>query len=174
MTDECVSAPQTVAEQRQLIVTLNDQIKKFNQILTIVKHPLNGEEYVVFGLTLANEACKFQPTYTELETTLFHDILGVLIENREDYSMNWNDIYTIPSQRESQHISKQRIQELQEIWTEQGYLLQQDEKIYLGPRALVEYSNYFRAKYPELVAECPLCRNLVFWVNAMKSVSTLT
>lgn len=133
--------------------------------LTVLKHTLNNQDYVVFGLMSKILTPKFKCNYTELEKKLFHEILCKLIKNKSDHSMSWNDIYDINDQNQSQHLTKQKVQELEEIWVQQGYLLQQEEKIYLGPRALLEYSNYFRDKFSEFVQECPLCLNLAFWVN---------
>lgn len=108
---------------------------------------------------------KLQPNCPEIERKLFHDVLNKLIENTDDHSMKWNEVYTLNGEQQTSQMPKQRMQDLLQTWVDQGYFLEQDENIYLGARTLVEYNDYFRNKYSSVLPSCPLCRGFVFWVG---------
>ncbi|XP_061387696.1 non-structural maintenance of chromosomes element 1 homolog [Musca vetustissima] len=160
-----VREPDSPTALKGLIVEIDTEIRKYDQTLQFVKHPLDGQEYLVFGMLIANLACKFQPQYTDTERNYFYKLLESLV-SREDYGFAWNDIYRVAElipDTVQRKLSKQRIQDLEIIWTSQGYFLQKDDKIYLGPRAMVEYGNYLKQHFPDYIKDCILCRTIVYW-----------
>ncbi|XP_065371938.1 non-structural maintenance of chromosomes element 1 homolog isoform X1 [Calliphora vicina] len=148
-----------------IIVEIDTQIRKYDQTLQFIKHPLNGQEYLVFALLLTNQACKFQPNYTDTERKYFYKLLETLASS-EDYGIEWNNIYAVASQLpvNAQHpLSKERIQELENIWVSQGYFLALEDKIYFGPRTMLEYGKYLKNNFSDVINDCVLCNNIVYW-----------
>lgn len=150
-----------------MIVEIDTQIKQYDHSLQFIKHPLNGVEYLVFALLLTNQACKFQPNYTDTERKYFYKLLETLASS-ENYGIEWNNIYAVANQlpTNAQHpLSKERIQELEDIWVSQGYFLELDDKIYFGPRTMLEYGKYLKNNFSDVINDCVLCNNIVFWVR---------
>lgn len=118
-------------------------------------------------MLIANQACKFQPNYTDTERKFFYKLLETLA-SEDDYCILWSKIYEVANElpKNAQHpLSKERIQDLEKIWSSQGYFLPVDDKIYFGPRTMLEYGNYLKNNFPELINDCKLCNKIVYWVS---------
>lgn len=164
---DSIADPDNIKDLKSIVSEIDSQIRKFDQTLQFVKHPLNGQEYLVFALLLTNQACKFQPSYTDTERKYFYKLLETLASS-EDYGIEWHKIYAIVNQlpANAQHpLSKERIQELESIWVSQGYFLVLEDKIYFGPRTMLEYGKYLKNNFSEVISDCVLCNNIVYWVS---------
>ncbi|XP_013110455.1 non-structural maintenance of chromosomes element 1 homolog [Stomoxys calcitrans] len=160
-----VREPESATALNSFIAEIDASIRTYDQTLQIIKHPLNGEEYLVFALLIVNQACKFQPQYTDTERNYFYKLLETLVSS-DDYGIEWMDIYRVANlipANVQRPLSKQRIQDLETIWMSQGYFLEKDEKIYLGPRSMLEYGNYLKKNFPEYIKDCILCNKIVYW-----------
>lgn len=63
-------------------------------------------------------------------------------------------------------ITKQRAEELLDEWVSSGYLLLLSENalITLGPKALAEFRDTLRTKFPDFIQNCHLCNEIVLKV----------
>lgn len=63
-------------------------------------------------------------------------------------------------------ITKQRAEELLDEWVSSGYLLLLSENalITLGPKALAEFRDTLRTKFPDFIQNCHLCNDIVLKV----------
>ncbi|TMW46049.1 hypothetical protein DOY81_008864 [Sarcophaga bullata] len=148
-----------------IVAEIDIEVRKYNQTLQFVRHPLNSEEYLVFAMLIPNQACKFQPNYTDTERKFFYKLLETLANN-EDYGIMWHNIYAVAKQLppNAQHpLSKERIQDLENLWVSQGYFLPVEDKIYFGPRTMLEYGNYLKSNFSNLMNDCKLCNKIVYW-----------
>lgn len=161
-----VREPDGLTGIKNLVAEIDSDLRRYEQTLQFIKHPLDGQEYLVFALLIVNLACKFQPQYTDTERNYFYKVLEALVSS-DDYGIEWNDFYQIAHlipANVQRPLSKERIQDLQMIWTKQGYFLEKDDKIYLGPRAMVEYGSYLKQNFPDFIKDCILCNKIVYWV----------
>ncbi|KAM7363599.1 SMC5-SMC6 complex component Non-SMC element 1 [Cochliomyia hominivorax] len=160
-----VHQPDDINTLKGIIIEIDTEIHKYDQTLQFVKHPLNKEEYLVFALLVTNQACKFQPNYTDTERKYFYKLLETLA-SREDYGIEWNNIYAIANQlpANAQHpLTKERIQDLENIWVAQGYFLFLEDKLYFGPRTMLEYGKYLKSNFSDVITDCILCSKIVYW-----------
>ncbi|KAH8263243.1 hypothetical protein KR044_006440 [Drosophila immigrans] len=155
--------PQNEQELRDFVVEINDSITKFNQSLTFVKHPISGKEYLVFAITDATPDKHSYPGMTAAECQYFAMILDKL-GHEEDGHIAWNEAYAeLDFKGTARPPSKQRMQTLIQQWAEMGYLLEDHDKLYFGPRSLVEFEFYLRFNFPDTIKPCHLCKQLVLW-----------
>ncbi|XP_075160588.1 SMC5-SMC6 complex component Non-SMC element 1 [Haematobia irritans] len=160
-----VRGPDNPTDLKSLIAEIDESIRTYEQTLQLIKHPLNGQEYLVFGLLIINQACKFQPQYTDTERNYFYKLLETLVCS-EDYGIEWMDIYKVANlipANVQKPLAKERVQDLETKWMSQGYFLEKDDKIYLGPRSMVEYGSYLKQHFPDYIRDCVLCNKIVYW-----------
>lgn len=71
------------------------------------------------------------------------------------------------TQSSSKKITKQRAEELLEEWVASGYLLMlaENDLITLGPKAIAEFRDTFRTKFPDFIQNCHLCSDIVLKVK---------
>ncbi|XP_053954529.1 non-structural maintenance of chromosomes element 1 homolog [Anastrepha ludens] len=161
---QAYGADNVLQDLKKLVMEINDDLKELNQELNFVNHPLLGEEFLVFGLTFETSASKFQRHYSEADQMYFAKLVEA-IAPQGDYGISWVEIYNLPNLTPTakKQLSKTRIQNLIKKWTDQGYFLKIDDKIYFGPRMLVEYASHLKTHYSEYVKDCPLCKKIVLW-----------
>ncbi|XP_017482011.1 PREDICTED: non-structural maintenance of chromosomes element 1 homolog [Rhagoletis zephyria] len=149
---------------KKLVLEINNDLKELNQELSFIKHPLLDKEFLVFGLTFETLASKHQQHYTEADQMYFAKLVEIMAP-QEDYSISWVDMYNLSSLTPTarKHLPKTRIQFLVKKWTDQGYFLEMDDKIYFGPRMLVEYASHLKTHYSDYIKDCPLCKKIVLW-----------
>ncbi|XP_067619632.1 non-structural maintenance of chromosomes element 1 homolog isoform X2 [Eurosta solidaginis] len=151
-------------ELKKLVQEINSDIKEFGQELSFVNHPLSDTEYLVFGLTFETPACQLQHHYSESDQIYFAKLMECMA-NQEDYAISWVDMYNLqnlPATAKKQ-LTKTRIQNLVRKWSLQGYFLEIEDKIYFGPRMIVEYARHLKTYYSDHVKDCPLCKKVVLW-----------
>ncbi|CAD6992323.1 unnamed protein product [Ceratitis capitata] len=88
-----------------------------------------------------------------------------LMAVQDDYGISWLEMYNLPSltQTVKKNLPKMHIQDLIKKWIDQGYFIEKDDKIYFGPRMLVEYANHLKTHFSEYIKDCSLCKNVVLW-----------
>lgn len=64
-------------------------------------------------------------------------------------------------------ITKNRAEQLIEIWTDQGYLTLVDSDLHFGPKLVIEFGSYLIKYFPDYVLPCMLCKVMV--LNVMFS-----
>lgn len=62
-------------------------------------------------------------------------------------------------------VTKAHSQELIDKWIDEGLFAEVDDRLYLGPRGIVEFGPYLRAHHPDEVASCKLCQEPIFTVQ---------
>ncbi|XP_014085818.2 non-structural maintenance of chromosomes element 1 homolog [Bactrocera oleae] len=153
-----------LGDVKNLVKEINSDLKEFNQELKFVKHPLLGKEYLVFGLTFETPASKLQHHYREADQLYFAKLVEAMAF-QEDYGISWVDMYNLPNlpQNVKKDLTKTRVQDLITKWTRQGYFVEKDDKIFFGPRMLVEYAFHLKTHFSDYIKDCPLCKNVVLW-----------
>lgn len=74
---------------------------------------------------------------------------------------------TESSQAQSQStkkITKQRAEELLDEWTQSGYFFTTGDILTLGPKALAEFRDTMRTKFPDDIQNCHLCSEIAMQV----------
>lgn len=63
----------------------------------------------------------------------------------------------------SKKVTKQRAEELLDEWVASGYLLllNDDAVVTLGPKAIAEFRDTLRTKFPDFITNCHLCNDIV-------------
>ncbi|CAD6992324.1 unnamed protein product [Ceratitis capitata] len=154
------------ADVKNLVKEINVDLKELNQELKFVKHPLVEQEFLVYGLTFETTASKIQHHYREADQMYFAKLVE-LMAVQDDYGISWLEMYNLPSltQTVKKNLPKMHIQDLIKKWIDQGYFIEKDDKIYFGPRMLVEYANHLKTHFSEYIKDCSLCKNVVLWVS---------
>ncbi|XP_037945341.1 non-structural maintenance of chromosomes element 1 homolog [Teleopsis dalmanni] len=158
-----VSVP-TGPEVINFVKEINKELIQINQTLTYMKHPLNNEELLIHSWTVESECGKLQYHYSDVERHYFSKLLENMAV-QDNYSIPWNTVYTITNTLPAtQHkMTKDRMQELLNIWIEQGYFVEIGDNVFFGVKMLVEYGAHIKSNFPEHVKECTLCKKIVWW-----------
>lgn len=155
-----------LGDVKNLVKEINSDIKEFNQELKFVKHPLLGREFLVFGLTLETPASKLQHHYREADQLYFAKLVESMAVQK-DYGISWVNMYNLSNLPHTvkKDLTKTRVQDLITKWTHQGYFLEEKDKIFFGPRMLVEYASHLKTHFSDYIKDCSLCKNIVLWVR---------
>lgn len=75
-----------------------------------------------------------------------------------------------PTQSTSKKITKQRAEDLVDDWMAAGYffLMNDDTAITLGPKALAEFRDTLRTKFPDDIQNCHLCSEITMKVRLIR------
>eukprot|EP00099_Drosophila_melanogaster_P007481 NP_001260145.1 Non-SMC element 1, isoform B [Drosophila melanogaster] len=148
---------------RALVAEINDTISDLGQLLVFIKYPVKAEEYLVYAKTDATPDSVANTGLTAEECQYFSKLLDK-IASEEDCHIAWNDAYNdIVLQASSKPLKKSRMQELLQKWIQMGYFMEVTDRIYLGPRSLVELSFYLSSNHADNIKNCTLCKCLVLW-----------
>ncbi|XP_033168587.1 non-structural maintenance of chromosomes element 1 homolog [Drosophila mauritiana] len=148
---------------RALVAEINDTIRDLGQLLVFIKYPVKAEEYLVYAKTDATPDSVANTGLTAEECQYFSKLLDK-IASEEDCHIAWNVAYNdIVLQASSKPLKKSRMQELLQKWIQMGYFMEVGERIYLGPRSLVELSFYLSSNHAGNIKNCTLCKCLVLW-----------
>jgi len=152
-------------EFEDYVKTINKTIQEYGQTLSIIKHPLLGEKYVVFNLTYESNFAKVQPSYSEEDRVYFAKLLEA-IAKEDNYEIHWLDVYRIADNipNKSKKFNKMHVQDLFNAWLNQGYFIKHDDKLSYGPKMLTEFENHLKKHY-SFIKNCPLCQKIVLWVS---------
>lgn len=144
---------------------INKDILQYDQRLTFITHALLDKEFLVFSYTIASEISKFQMHYTE-QAQVFFGIVTDAIGNSNTISISWIDANNLSSSVKGKPFTKNYGQQLIKQWINQGYFVEnENENIYWGPRMIVEFGNYLKTQFPDVVQDCFLCSQIVLWVR---------
>ncbi|XP_030556733.1 non-structural maintenance of chromosomes element 1 homolog [Drosophila novamexicana] len=158
-----VTKPAKKEALHDFVKDIEGAIKELSQSLSFMKHPITGKEYLVFAITDATPDKQNHPGLTAEECLYFSNLLDKLGQ-QEDCHIAWNEAYSdLDFKGSTKPPKKLRMQTLLQLWTEMGYFLESDDRLYLGPRSIVEFEFYLRSNYAETIKECALCKQLVLW-----------
>ncbi|XP_052837612.1 LOW QUALITY PROTEIN: non-structural maintenance of chromosomes element 1 homolog [Drosophila gunungcola] len=158
-----VSKPSSKEAVKAFVGEINDSISDLGQSLVFIKYPIKTEEYLVYAKTDATPDSVASTGLTAEECQYFSKLLDK-IAAEEDCHIPWNAAYSeVLLQGSSKPVKKSRMQELLQKWTQMGYFMELDERIYLGPRSLVELNFYLTSHHTEHIKNCMLCKCLVLW-----------
>ncbi|XP_016987513.1 non-structural maintenance of chromosomes element 1 homolog [Drosophila rhopaloa] len=158
-----VSKPSSKESVKVFVSEINDSLNDLGQSLVFIKYPIKGEEYLVYVKTDATPDSVSNTGLTPEECQYFSKLLD-RIAAEEDCNIPWNAAYSeLLLQGTSKTVKKSRMQELLQKWTQMGYFMELDERIFLGPRSLVELSFYLGSHHEEHIKNCMLCKCLVLW-----------
>lgn len=86
--------------------------------------------------------------------------------------LNLASLIAAPNNR---RITKQRAQELIDIWCQAGYFIEMENNmLHFGPRTIGEFANYLSMKYKEHIHICSLCLKPTFNVCNLVSYNIQT
>ncbi|XP_037711065.1 non-structural maintenance of chromosomes element 1 homolog [Drosophila subpulchrella] len=158
-----VPIPSSKEAIKAIVSEINDTISDLGQSLVFIKYPIKGEEYLVYAKTDATPDNVANTGLSADDCQYFSKLLDK-IASEEDCHIPWNAAYNdLGLQGTSKPLKKSRMQELLHTWTQMGYFMELDERIYLGPRSLVELSFYLASNHGEHIKNCMLCKCLVLW-----------
>lgn len=121
--------------------------------------------------TANDDICKLQNNYTPIETEYFQQLLKEIITT-DDHRIQSIACYNLTDAL-SGNLRKDNIEILLNKWVEEGYLVEKDSYIYLGPRCIVEFAPYFRQHCKDYYASCHLCSEPVFSVSINFSIENV-
>ncbi|EDW77422.1 uncharacterized protein Dwil_GK18896 [Drosophila willistoni] len=159
-----VRKPSQLEDLKTFVKEIDESIGEYNQTLTFIKHPIKGKEYLVYAKTDATpDSAVGLSTMAAVEYQYFSILLDKIAQE-DDCSIPWTGAYKdLGFEASAKPPKKNRLQVLLHKWCEMGYFLAEDDKIYLGPRSLVEFEFYLLTNHPGTIKKCVLCNNVVLW-----------
>ncbi|XP_017041313.1 non-structural maintenance of chromosomes element 1 homolog [Drosophila ficusphila] len=158
-----VLKPSSKEAIKAFVSEINDSIQDLGQSLVFIKYPIKAEEYLVYSKTDATPDSVANTGLSAEECQYFSKLLDK-IAAEVDCHIPWNAAYNeLFLQSTAKPLKKSRMQDLLHKWAQMGYFMELDERIYLGPRSLVELSFYLSTNHSENIKNCMLCKCLVLW-----------
>lgn len=145
-----------------VIATINSKISQFDQKITKYTYDLTNEVFYIFHSTAETFMSKVQHSYNEAEVDFFKTLFMKITED-EHVRINPMDAVNLSGKT----ITKLRASKLLERWTQEAYFqqIEDDSRIYLGPKSLVEFKELLQSMELNHVKSCSLCENIAIWVS---------
>lgn len=150
----------TPQEIQEVIETINSKIGGFDQQIGNLQFGLNQTDYLIFYATAKTSISPMHHTFNHTELDYFKLLLLCVMENEE---LNISPLNALNIQTATK-INKTRIEKMLENWIMNGYFLRQENKIYLGPKSLIEFKEIIQNMELPQLRSCVLCEQVVAWV----------
>lgn len=155
-------SPETPVNLDDAIALINSRISQFDQKITKYTYDLTSEEFYIFHVTAETSMSKMQHSFTEAEVEYFKALFSKITEN-EHVRISPIEAMNLANKA----ITKLRASKLLEQWVQEGYFqtVVDDERIYLGPKILVEFRELLQSLELRHVKSCSLCESIAIWVS---------
>lgn len=151
----------------EVVAEINNRISRYDQRLIRLEYDPTQTVYYIFANLSDTPLDRVQKTYTEAELGFFRLILHELA-GTEGHSMGQIDCLNLTSKVVAggggrSTLSKRRAEELIKEWLSIGYLAQTKKDLGFGPRTMVEFDRYLLNNFPDHIAKCRLCKEVLFY-----------
>lgn len=153
--------PPTSHDNEEIIDTINAKIQRYDQQIVKFQFGLNQAEYYIFYSTAKTSISSMHHTFTENELDYFKMLLLIVIENED---LNISPLNALNIQTATK-INKTRIEKMLDNWIMNGYFVREDNKIYLGPKSVIEFKEIIQSMELNHLRSCLLCEDIAAWVS---------
>lgn len=152
---------------RKIIDEINTKIGRYHAKLVEFECDLNQTTYIVYANLSDTPLDRLQKMYTEGDLSYFRLILHQLATADHHWiglieCLNLTD--KVVARR---RVRKIQAEALISMWIAQGYLAMLGTEIGFGPKAMVEFDRYLATKFPNRMAVCRLCKEILFYVSLL-------
>lgn len=144
----------------EIIEAINTKIARFDQRIVKFQFGLDQAHYYVFYSTTKTSISTMHHTFSETELDYFKMLFLIVLESEE---LNISPLNALNIQTATK-INKTRIEKMLENWIMDGYFLRQDDKIYLGPKSVIEFKEIIQKMELPHLRSCMLCEDVAAWV----------
>lgn len=156
------------ADMTKTIDLINAEIRPFDQKIALYEFGLTNDEFYVFYSTAKTSISKLQNSYNEAELDFFKLILTKIVKH-EQLNIAPIDALNLCTAITGAKLNKLRAQKLLANWIQSKYFFQHDDnKIYLGPKVLYEFSELLQGMELNYLKSCLLCEAIAAWVRSSK------
>lgn len=151
-----------MVDQQKIITEINDNISKHLFRIDTRTCEITGQKvYVIVNKSIddLSPSVSFSPVELEFIQLIFEEIM---LSNSKSISSILSLNLT---NRLRGNISKDHAQLKLDSWAENGYLINFDGMVFLGPRAISEFELYFKAQFAQRMTTCKLCTDYVYFVS---------
>ncbi|XP_028143494.1 non-structural maintenance of chromosomes element 1 homolog [Diabrotica virgifera virgifera] len=156
---------ENLAQLKTLVTEINREISKQSYKLAFNTCEVTNEPYLIWLNTKNDDIAKFQISYSALELEYFHVILQEILrsdEHRITFIVCLNLTSTLTAS-----YSRENGEQVLRKWIKNGYFINKNPYVYLGPRLILEFTAYLKTHLPDSI--CNLCSELVFWGKSCES-----
>jgi len=144
---------------------VNASIAPFDQRIVQFQYGLTNIEYFVHYQSSKSAISKFQNIFQGNELDYFKLIIARILTNEELFIAP-RDALNVTSELTQKKMSKLRAQKLLDLWCLSRYLYQHaDNRLYLGPRSLLEFKETLLNRNMNHLKFCQLCEDAAPWVS---------
>ncbi|XP_055386387.1 non-structural maintenance of chromosomes element 1 homolog [Condylostylus longicornis] len=147
---------------KKYIKEINNKISNMGQKLEVIKHEFLKEDFLVFANTVQDSINEFQLQYNPAELMYLRILLRKIVEHPEHCLKIILAINSVCDVKEK-NIPKAQAENLLDNWKNLGYFIIENDCVWLGPRAIVEYGNVLKLQFPNEIQTCPQCKVVVFY-----------
>lgn len=127
------------------------------------KCEVTGNKYCCLVNTGNDDISRLPVQFTTLDYELFQIIINEIILTDTRFLTGIYSLNLVSKCKTA--VSKDDMQKKINNYCDAGYLVKNDGNIYLGPRTILEYDDYFKKEFSERIVTCPLCSNTVYFVS---------
>ncbi|ENN72114.1 non-structural maintenance of chromosomes element 1 homolog [Dendroctonus ponderosae] len=147
-----------ITQLKNTVLAINRDISRQGFKLVWKFCEVTKQELLIWTNTKRDDIALHQLSFTPIELQYFHTIMEEILSD-ESHRLPYPAVLNLTSGLTSQ-FSRDSGQKAFQSWVANGYFVQLDDYVYLGPRLIVEFTTYLKSKFPEQT--CKLCSELVF------------
>jgi len=150
---------------------INRTISKQELKISMLKCEVTGDVKLALLNTANDEISKLQNIFSPIETEYFQLLLKDIIVSDEHKIQNMA-CFNLTNNLTAT-LRKDAVEKLLKKLIDEGYLVEKDSYMYLGPRCVVEFAPYFQTHCKDYYTICHLCSELVFTGKCCSSCTKL-
>ncbi|CAG9835057.1 unnamed protein product [Diabrotica balteata] len=156
---------ESLAQLKTLVIEINREISKQCYKLVFNTCEVTNEPYLIWLNTKNDDISKLQISYSSLELEYFHVILQEILRS-EEHRITFIVCLNLTSTLTASY-SRENGEQVLRKWIKNGYFINKNPYVYLGPRLILEFTSYLKTHLPDSI--CNLCSELVFWGKSCES-----
>ncbi|KAJ3647581.1 hypothetical protein Zmor_019452 [Zophobas morio] len=157
----------TLAFLKTLVIEINREICKQSFKIATTICEITGDKVFVWLNTKSDELSRLQVGFSAVELEYFHAILQEIVTS-DDHTIQYPRAINIASTLTAT-LSRDNGEKALIRWIKGGYYVKQDERVFLGPRTILEFTTFLRTNTEN--CSCDLCSELVFVGETCNSCS---
>ncbi|CAL1275840.1 unnamed protein product [Larinioides sclopetarius] len=142
----------------QFIKEINNALKPLNMAIKSLRDELSTEMYYILVNENNNNVSRLLPDYKVQELEVLKCMITSIVKS-EDGKISSTDALNLEIDTK---ISKRDVNNMLEMFVEDGWLCEKDGYYFFSTRAIAELHYFFKENYSENISTCYLCKNIVF------------
>lgn len=140
------------------ISTINKNIEPFHMLISKCVGEQDGKQFYALINTQDSPLTRLSTDYTSNELDLFQQLLENVVESEEGY-VSSTVVLNLTDQLQKK-MSKMEAQDLLDRFEEERWIIQANGKVSLSALSILEFDQYIRETYADIVVICQLCKRI--------------